>query len=307
MSHFYTGSSDYTNGGNGQKIFCMAYGTSAAICASFHKNWQWHPWWSVVTAKNTARPEQRERGREGWGSNASIALLAGVDSSLHSFWCSNYKEKETQGERKRKRQKRKKEGRTETKRNWGCVRQSVNILYHRFVCLVKCVSWFWCFRMSSSSPLLSFFIDQWLKERENCPQKVHERCPWSGEDALDFWMTHEGCSRSNFCTRWNIECFTVHSVLDSSCFNDSIEQICREDVQRWKETDNTREILAPSTDTGGTTCRLWSELGWISEVCFPFQSGIEQHMALVSTSTDNFVLLFNKVLHASTSPKTLYW
>lgn len=40
MSHFYTGSSDYTNGGNGQKIFCMAYGTSAAICASFHKNWQ---------------------------------------------------------------------------------------------------------------------------------------------------------------------------------------------------------------------------------------------------------------------------
>lgn len=39
MSHFYTGSSDYTNGGYGQKIFCTAYGTSAAICASFHKNW----------------------------------------------------------------------------------------------------------------------------------------------------------------------------------------------------------------------------------------------------------------------------
>lgn len=65
MSHFYTGSSDYTNGGNGQKIFCMAYGTSAAICASFHKNWQWRPRWSVVTAKNTARPEQRESEGEG--------------------------------------------------------------------------------------------------------------------------------------------------------------------------------------------------------------------------------------------------
>lgn len=108
MSHFYTGSSDYTNGGNGQKIFCMAYGTSAAICASFHKNWQWRPRWSVVTAKNTARPEQRERERERgrkaeyewrWGGgverNASIALLAGLNSSLRSFWCSHYKESES--------------------------------------------------------------------------------------------------------------------------------------------------------------------------------------------------------------------
>lgn len=67
MSRFYTESSDYTNGGNSQKIFCMAYGTSAAICASFHKNWHWHLWWSAVTAKNTASPEQGVgvKGREG--------------------------------------------------------------------------------------------------------------------------------------------------------------------------------------------------------------------------------------------------
>lgn len=92
MSRFYTEPSDYTNGGNGQKIFCMAYGTSAAICASFHKNWHWHLWWSVVTAKNTASPEQGVGGkREGEERREEKRREGGLMSVFdwQLMWCSN--------------------------------------------------------------------------------------------------------------------------------------------------------------------------------------------------------------------------
>lgn len=87
MSHFYIGSSDYTNGGNRQKYSVMAYGTSAAICASFHWNWHHGSWWSVVTAKNTARAVQREREEEGWGMGRGVSLPQ--TSALMSFCISH--------------------------------------------------------------------------------------------------------------------------------------------------------------------------------------------------------------------------
>jgi len=86
MSHFYIGSSDCTNGGNRQKYSVMAYGTSAAICASFHWNWHHSSWWSVVTAKNTARAVQRERDEEGEGrgGGASFPQTSALMSSCIS-------------------------------------------------------------------------------------------------------------------------------------------------------------------------------------------------------------------------------
>lgn len=82
MSHFYIGSSDYTNGGNRQKYSVMAYGTSAAICASFHWNWHHGSWWSVVTAKNTARAVQRERDEEGGGGTSFPQTSALMSSCI---------------------------------------------------------------------------------------------------------------------------------------------------------------------------------------------------------------------------------
>lgn len=229
MSHFYNGSSDYTNGGNGQKIFCMAYGTSAAICASFHKNWQWRPWWSVVTAKNTARPEQRERGMEGWrGSYASIALLAGEDSSLHSFCCYSYKDKEEERGKDRGGEK----------KGMEVDKEKISLrsgLFGQVWRVLQCVMSLWCIKMSPDDSFIADFF--FLKSR------------WKGKRSVEIQNMKHALWGGKRCFTWANQAIrgaaTMLFALNAAqlfCLNDCITPICR----GGSGPRNTGEFLAPT-------------------------------------------------------------
>lgn len=263
MSHFYTGSSDYTNGGNVQKIFCMAYGTSAAICASFHKNWQWRSWWSVVTAKNTARPEtegEREGdggGREG-GSNASIALLAGLDSSLHSFWCSNYKEKKERERKRNEDQRGEERGNKEKLR--PCLRRStcdcfffswssVNNTTRRHVTEVLEDVSNWSSLDSLLKGIFKVAVNFLIAQRKEKTRLW--RCMWnaplcsrpvSGQDVFDWQHSQQGLFEVQFfALEETMTAFFAFTVARLWCLNDCTGQIFREDMPRWKQTARTPE------------------------------------------------------------------